>query len=202
MKKIVYLFLILLSCSYLQAQKHSFTDKLFKLGLGYLTGQATHELGHYVVAWSVGVNIYPVWNWKNVPPLSYGLEPTSQRNCSVISLGGFFAEYVASETILASSSLETDDGEIDYFLCGWLLQTIICPIGYSLIEENNNFRGDIWWGSYFENRSSTRDSRSKIEAFIIGHAIITATRMIFKLSDSDALQVSSTSNSVVVQYAF
>jgi hypothetical protein len=205
MKKIAYLLFVLLSYSYsyLQAEEHSVTNKLLKLSLGYLTGQATHELGHYVVAWSVGVEIYPVWDFKNIPPLSHGLKLTSRENCPVIGMGGFFAEYIASETILAFSSLKTDDGEFDYFLCGWLLQTIICPIGYSLIEETNpNFRGDIWWGGYLESRGSNKGIRSNIETFLVGHAIITAARMIFKLNDSGRLQLTSTPTSIAVQIAF
>lgn len=226
---LVVFFLILFFCSSLQAQEHSVANKVLRIGLGYLTGQATHEVGHYVVARSLGVNISPMWKGQTFPPLVYHLSPTSQKNNCLVAAGGFFAEYVASETILASSSLRTDDGDYDYFLIGWLLQTIICPIGYSVFTETiPNYGGDIDNLSYLDYKQRfqlcegriprtnfkfytlvedkqqklLQENRTKIEVFIVGHAVITAARMIFKLNDSDAFQISSTPNSVVMQYAF
>jgi hypothetical protein len=197
------LLFIFLFCSFLQAQEQSFTNKLFKFSLGYLTGQATHEVGHYLVAWSLGVKIYPVWNLKNIPPLSYETELISGGNYSMISAGGFFAEYTASEIILASSSLKIDDENYNYFLCGWLLQTILSPLGYTLIEEtNSNFCGDIWSISRFPNRCSIQSNRNTIEAFIIGHSILTALRMFLKLKETDRFQINSTSTSISMQITF
>jgi len=213
----------------LQAQEHSTANKILRVGLGYLTGQATHEMGHYVVARSLGVKISPAWKEQTFPPLVYHLSPTSQKNYSLVAAGGFIAEYVASETILASSSLRTDDGDYDYFLIGWLLQTIICPIGYSVFTEIiPNYRGDIYNLSYIDYKQKFRlqerhipmtnfkfytlvedkqqkllqENRTKIELFIVGHALITATRLIFKLEDSNAIQFSSTPTSIGIKVAF
>lgn len=187
MKKIILLVLIMSNFCSAQSLKN-----ILSFSAGYLTGQATHEVGHYIAAWSVGVNISPQGR-PEFPFLQYSLNDVSLRKDGIIATGGFLAEMASSELILQYVSLKNTN-EYNYFFLGWLAQTIVCPISYSIIEEiNPAFHGDIW-------RISTRlnVNRYAVEGLLLAHAIITLVRAIDILNE-DKIEFYSTNKSLTVK---
>jgi hypothetical protein len=56
---------------------------------------------------------------------------------------GLAGEIIASEIILSSSSLRRDNGDYNYFLLGFLAQTIVNPIIYTIYSNNVKKAGDF-----------------------------------------------------------
>lgn len=137
------------------------------------------------------------WTWDRDAPTLYGLLPVSREQV-IVATGGFAGEFIASEIILASSSLKTDDGGNNYFLLGWLAMTIVSPFA-------NSIRDGVTRGGYGDIQT-IRDmgqNEKVVEAFILAHALVTAARVAIKLGNhGEHLQVSSTPTSVTISLRF
>lgn len=185
-----------------QAQK-STVEKILLFGAGYFTGQTAHEAGHYLIAYASGTDIRPTWNTRYFPPLGYDVSIyTRWRNYSRIAAGGFLGEFLSSEIIFATSDIKSKDGEVDYFLCGWIMQTILSPIGYTILDRlDKNFNGDLRDIEFYSNWHQGNHNRQGVEVFIVGHALMNFSRLIFRLQSSP-VEISSTPTSVTVSLKF
>lgn len=144
-----------------------------------------------------------MWNIKNFPPVTYEIsERTPLRLNGNISIGGFFLEFASSEIILASSDLKTDNGEYNYFLCGWITQTILSPISYIILDHANpDFYGDLRNIEICGGKKLGKQNRRGVEIFIVGHALMNLSRLIFRLQSSP-VEINSTPTSVTVSLKF
>lgn len=213
MKKILITTAILLIFSFTNAQESSFGNKFLRFSLGYLTGHIAHESGHQVAAWIWNVPIeysiepypsYLKWSVKNPqfvlrhcpnnPNLVYW-EETPSHSTSMVALGGFGGEVISAEVILAISSLKHDDGEYNYYLLGWLTQTVVNSIVYTIWCNSSHHSTDYTVLSVWHKSEL-------VKGFMLTHAAVTALRTILKLSENDNFQIYSTNQSIEIQFSF
>jgi len=214
--KRLHLFLVsfFLFTSSLYSQEN-FAVKFLAFAGGYLTGHASHEMGHQLTSQFTGINI----GWKSAPApffinweMQYPdevyftfnegkkimhLNPVREQQRATIARGGFCGEVVSSEIILASSSLKYDDGEYNYFLLGWLTMTVMNPIIYTIYTNNNKSDFDD-----IKDLVRVGNNEKYIKGFMLTHATVTALRTILKLKETDRFQISSTPTSMPIQISF
>lgn len=220
MKKILFVFLITLVMFLINtahAQKSTF-EKILLFGSGYLTGHLAHEAGHQITAWSLDVPLYwqinnkfeylfwdvreefgynREWYWYAWNKKTYSLKQNSDfRKIGIVATGGFGAEIVSSEIILATSSLKTTKGEINYFLLGWLTQTIANPILYVAVDNlSANSYGDL---QTIEKYGGNHHKKNIVKTTIVIHAISVLLRTILKTADFNGAKISATRNTLLV----
>ena len=213
MKK--FMFGLILICSMSLHAQDSFTGKALAFAGGYLSGHIAHETGHQVASWIWNVPIYwklssplVTWNttitddnyiWSDTKGqyIYYKVNPYKLRERGIVAMGGFGAEVISSEVILASSSLKHGDGEINYYLLGWLTMTVLNPIIYTVWTNNNNRSMDD-----FKGLAAAGNNERLVKGFMLTHAAITALRIFLKLNTNDNFQVYSTTKSLNVQITF
>jgi hypothetical protein len=175
-------------------------SKLLLFGAGYATGQVTHEVGHWATARIVGVRVVYQWDERYFPPPIFRSDKAAPRSLRArIAEGGFVAEVVSSEIILLTSDLRTDDGGHDYYLYGWLAQSILSPIGYVAANHiNPNGYGDLHHVGVLVGR----ERENIVEAFIVAHALLSVARIAFKMQPDDRVAITSNSQSVSLSLRF
>jgi hypothetical protein len=176
---------------------------LLLLGAGYLSGHAAHEMGHMLTGKVVGVNTHFAWRPDLVsayPPIAVMSDKNAPRNRrATTATGGFMGEIVSSEIILNSSSLQTEEGGYNYYLIGWVAQTIVNPIVYSILDSSTP---GGWEGGDLQSIERLGGDKATVRAFILGHAAINFLRLGFKLDAIHNIQISSTPSSISLAVSF
>lgn len=193
-KSAVFLALLLLAPLFAQAQ--SWGVKLQQFAEGYALGQAMHEGGHYLVARNEGIPFGLSCGPDFRPLVAYELYGNVNREqLGRIAMGGFGTEIVASELILLSD-LRTYDGKTNYFLVGWVAQTIVCPLWY--VWKDSSTPGG--WGDFQQIGDYTHDRRTA-KALVAAHAVSNLVRLVFKLKPTRGFAVTTTPKSVTLSFA-
>lgn len=198
MKKSVVLLTLLLLAPLFETRAQSWGVKLQQFAEGYALGQAMHEGGHFFAARNEGVP-FGLSCGPNFRPLVafelYG--DVNKEQVGRIAMGGFGAEIVASELILSTSDLRTSD-EYNYFLIGWVAQTIVCPLWY--VWKDSATPGG--WGDFRQIGNYTHD-RNSAKALVAGHAVLNLVRLAFKLKPgTHRFAVTTTPRSATIQFYF
>ena len=132
---------------------------------GWTTGFINHEVGHYLTANLLGVDIE--WRCSNAN-LTYYIRAKNGVDLRNTALGGTAAEILSSEALLYSRASKDNA-----FVIGWLTFNIVNPIQYVIRHELQNGYGDLEIVKKHENGLKVE----YLEAIKVGHALFTAYRL-------------------------
>lgn len=167
-------------------------EKILLFGMGYLSGHVAHELGHITTSDAFNVPMHIVTDWNQFPPVYELVSPFARRrNIEVEAEGGFMAEIVSSEIILATTNNLSWGNDYDCYLLGWLTMTIADPILYTIRDQMT----PGGWGD-LQVIQEVGGNKRAVEAMVIAHSILTFARVMLKLGDGRTVQISSTPMSV------
>lgn len=131
-------------------------------GLG--TGYLCHAAGHQLMASVEGVDMS--WRFKGVN-LSWSANTNSKTKLRDIALGGFGAQVVSTEIMLATDKIPKDNA----FVLGWLGFNIFNSVRYVLSNEWSSGHGDL-----ATLRNTGMDVRW-LEAGLVAHAVLSGYRI-------------------------
>lgn len=139
--------------------------KSLEFGAGFASGILFHEVGHYTVAKLEGMDNVKLHPTK----VTYEYDEYNKSKKRNIAFGGFAADIISSEILLASDKHFPKNNS---FVLGWLAWTIFEPISYTLRHEFSS-------GGYGDLRDleNTGVNSRVVEVALIAHGILTYYRL-------------------------
>ncbi len=135
---IVFLFLLLFGWG--SFSTYADVNNLVSFGLGFATGSACHEIGHASLILAQGGYVTDIGLMYTNGNFSDKDTHVLDYKKSVVSLGGYIAESLATEVILQTESLHKND-----FALGWMYMGIYCnisnPFFYYVLGSKKNDLG-------------------------------------------------------------